>query len=94
MVKLTDGLSHAGWDVPLPKATMYLWTRLPEKFRAMTSLDFAKLLIEKTGIAVAPGIGFGDYGEGFVRMAVVTHYQRFHDAILRLKKFIKEGPPK
>ncbi|MBN2407492.1 MAG: LL-diaminopimelate aminotransferase [Elusimicrobia bacterium] len=92
MIKLADGLRQAGWDVPLPKATMYLWARLPEGFRKMTSLDFAKLLIEKTGIAVAPGSGFGEYGEGYIRMAVVTHFKRFHDAILRVKKFLKEGP--
>lgn len=94
MIKLVAGLSKAGWDIPFPKATMYLWARLPENFRGMPSLEFAKLLIEETGIAVAPGIGFGSYGEGFVRMAVVTHFQRFHDAILRLKKFLKKGPLK
>ncbi len=92
--KLVDGLNKIGWSAKLPKATMYLWMRLPENFRDMNSLEFAELLIEKTGIAVAPGIGFGAYGEGFVRIAVVTHYQRFHDVLLRLKEFLKEGPPK
>ncbi|MDA3792225.1 MAG: LL-diaminopimelate aminotransferase [Elusimicrobia bacterium] len=92
--KLVSGLNKIGWKAKLPKATMYLWMELPENFRGLNSLEFAELLIEKTGIAVAPGIGFGSYGEGFVRMAVVTHYQRFHDALIRLKEFLKEGPPK
>ena len=92
--KFVDGLNRIGWKVEKPKATMYLWAKLPEKFEGMSSLQFAKLLIERTGIAVAPGIGFGSYGEGFVRMALVTHYNRFHDALLRLKKFLKEGPPR
>ncbi len=91
--KLTAGLNKAGWPASLPKATMYMWLRQPEKFRDMGSLEFAELLIEKTGIAVAPGIGFGSYGEGYVRVAMVTHYQRFHDALLRLKKFLRMGPP-
>ncbi len=84
-----DGLAKIGWHVPKPKATMYLWTKLPDKFRNMPSLQFSELLIEKTGIAIAPGIGFGNYGEGYVRMALVTHYNRFHDALLRFKKFLK-----
>ena len=71
---------------------MYLWAPIPEQFKDMSSLQFAELLIRKTGIAVAPGIGFGTFGEGYVRMALVTHYNRFHDALLRLKKFLKEDP--
>jgi len=90
--KLVDGLNKIGWKVDRPKATMYIWARLPEKFQGMSSLDFAELLIQRTGIVVAPGAGFGSYGEGFVRMALVTHYNRFHDALLRLKKLLREGP--
>jgi len=90
--KFVDGLNRIGWKVDKPKATMYLWARLPEKFQGISSLNFAELLIQRTGIAVAPGVGFGSYGEGFVRMALVTHYNRFHDALLRLKKFLREGP--
>jgi len=90
--KFVDGLNRIGWKVDKPKATMYLWARLPEEFKRMGSVQFAELLIERTGIAIAPGAGFGSYGEGFVRMALVTHYDRFHDALLRLKKFLKEGP--
>ena len=87
-----DGLNKIGWRVEKPRATMYLWARIPEGYRSLDSLEFSKLLIERTGIAVSPGSGFGSYGEGYVRMALVTHYDRFHDALLRLKKFIKEAP--
>jgi len=93
--KFVDGLNRIGWKVEKPKATMYLWAKLPEKFEGMSSLQFAELLIKRTGIAVAPGVGFGSYGEGFVRMALVTHYNRFHVALLRLKKFLRgDHPPR
>ncbi|MCD6413474.1 MAG: aminotransferase class I/II-fold pyridoxal phosphate-dependent enzyme [Elusimicrobia bacterium] len=81
-------LKSIGWIIEKPKATMYLWAKIPPPYAAMPSLEFAELLIESTGIAVTPGSGFGTYGEGFVRMAMVTHYRRFHDAYLRLKKFL------
>ena len=84
-----EGLNKLGWKVEKPKATMYLWIPLPEKYKNLSSLQFAELLIEKTGIAVAPGAGFGIHGEGYVRMALVTHNNRFHDALLRLKKFLQ-----
>ena len=90
--KLIQGLHKIGWDVNLPKATMYLWTKLPEKYSGMGSLEFSELLIKETGIAMSPGIAFGEHGEGYVRMAVVTHYQRYHDALLRLKDFLRKGP--
>jgi len=91
--KFVDGLNKIGWKVEKPKATMYVWAPLPENFRDMSSLQFAELLIQKTGISVAPGVAFGTYGEGYVRMALVTHYNRFHDALLRIKRFLREGPP-
>jgi len=83
-------LNRIGWKIEPPKATMYVWARLPEGFRHMNSLEFCELLILKTGIAVAPGSAFGSFGEGYVRMALVTHYNRFHDAVLRIKKFLAE----
>jgi aspartate/methionine/tyrosine aminotransferase len=88
--KFVDGLNRLGWAVKKPKATFYLWAPLPEPYRHLGSLQFAELLLEKTGIVVAPGVGFGSYGEGYVRMALVTHDNRFHDALLRLKKFLKK----
>ena len=84
-----EKLNSIGWDVSKPKATMYLWAKIPPPYENMPSLEFAELLIETTGIAVAPGIGFGTYGEGYVRMSLVTHFKRFHDAFLRLRKFLK-----
>ncbi|MFH1415923.1 MAG: LL-diaminopimelate aminotransferase [Elusimicrobiota bacterium] len=90
--KLVEGMGKIGWQIDLPKATMYLWARQPEGFRDIGSLEFAQMLIQRTGIAVAPGIGFGDFGEGYVRFAMVTHFQRLHDALMRLRAFLKEGP--
>ncbi|MBI3291766.1 MAG: aminotransferase class I/II-fold pyridoxal phosphate-dependent enzyme [Elusimicrobia bacterium] len=87
-----QGLAKLGWQVPTPKATMYVWAPLPERFRAQGSLAFAERLIQETGIVVAPGVGFGPGGEGYVRMALVTHDHRFHDALLRLKKFLRQEP--
>jgi aspartate/methionine/tyrosine aminotransferase len=87
--KMVAGLNKIGWPTEKSKATMYLWTRIPEKFQEMGSLAFTEKLLKETGIAVSPGAGFGAYGEGYVRMALVTHDNRFHDALLRLKKFIK-----
>jgi aspartate/methionine/tyrosine aminotransferase len=86
---MVQGLQKIGWSVPKPKATMYLWAELPEPFKKEGSLAFSERLLKETGVAVAPGVGFGPYGEGFIRMALVTHDNRFHDVLLRLKKFLK-----
>jgi len=82
-----EGLSALGWKLEKPKATMYLWAEIPEPFRKMGSLKFCEKLISETGIALSPGIGFGEEGEGHVRVALVTRDSRFYDALLRLKKF-------
>ncbi len=84
-----DGLNKLGWKVTKPKATMYLWAAIPDKFKQMKSIEFCEFLLRETGVAVSPGIGFGQYGEGYVRMALVTHDNRFHDALLRLRKLLK-----
>jgi aspartate/methionine/tyrosine aminotransferase len=68
---------------------MYLWAAIPDKFKQMKSIEFCEFLLRETGVAVSPGIGFGQYGEGYVRMALVTHDNRFHDALLRLRKLLK-----
>lgn len=83
---MVDGLNKIGWTMAKPQATMYLWIRLPEVCQSMGSLAFAEKLLRETGVAVAPGVGFGAGGEGFIRMALVTHDKRFHDVLLRLKK--------
>ncbi|MHB9155791.1 MAG: LL-diaminopimelate aminotransferase [Endomicrobiales bacterium] len=87
--QMVKGLNKIGWPAQQPKGTMYLWVPLPEKFRARGSLAFAEELLKKTGVVVTPGVGFGQYGEGYIRIALVTHDNRFHDALLRMKKFMK-----
>ena len=80
-----DGLNKQGWAVPKPKGTMFVWAPIPEQFRAMGSLEFAKLLIQDAKVAVSPGIGFGEYGEGYVRFALVENEQRIRQALRGLK---------
>lgn len=85
---LVDGLSKAGWAVPSPPATMFAWAPLPERFRAMGSLAFSKLLLEEAEVAVSPGVGFGEYGEGHVRLAMVENRQRLRQAVRNVKAFL------
>lgn len=84
-------LNKIGWAVPLPKATMYVWAPLPESWKARGSLAFAEELVKETGIVVTPGVGFGPEAEGYVRMSLVTHDDRFYDAALRIRKFLRRG---
>src|SRR5207237_306074 len=81
---LYDGLTRLGCKIQKPKASMYLWAEIPESFRSLGSLKFCEKLIRETGIALAPGVGFGKEGEGFVRIALVTRDSRFYDLLLRL----------
>ncbi len=87
---LVESMSRAGWEIPAPPATMFAWTPLPESMRDLGSLEFSKLLLEKAGVAVAPGIGFGEYGEGYVRLALVENEQRTRQAARNVKKFLSE----
>ena len=82
---LVDGLNKLGWRVEKPRGTMFVWAPVPETFRAMGSLEFAKMLIQEAGVAVSPGIGFGEYGEGFVRFALVENEQRIRQALRGLR---------
>ena len=86
---LIESFSNAGWNIPTPKATMFAWSPIPEKFKEMTSLEFSKLLLEKADIAVSPGLGFGEYGEGFVRLSMVENEQRVRQAARNLRKIMK-----
>ncbi len=88
---LVDGLQKQGWNVPKPQGTMFVWAPVPEPFRAMGSLEFAKLLIQEAKVAVSPGIGFGEYGEGYVRFALVENEQRIRQALRGLKSLIAGG---
>ncbi|MBI3029023.1 MAG: alanine transaminase [Candidatus Rokubacteria bacterium] len=82
---LVDGLNKQGWAVPKPRGTMFVWAKIPQPFSAMGSLEFAKLLIQDAKVAVSPGIGFGEYGEGYVRFALVENEQRIRQALRGLK---------
>ncbi len=83
---LVDGLNKIGWSVPKPKGTMFVWAPIPAPYRAMGSLEFAKMLIQEAKVAVSPGIGFGEYGEGCVRFALVENEQRIRQALRGLKQ--------
>src|SRR5215472_4055441 len=85
---LIDGLRQAGWDVPQPGATMFAWAPVPPAFRAIGSLAFSKLLLEQANVAVSPGIGFGEYGEGFVRIALVENRHRLRQATRNIKSLL------
>jgi len=86
---LVRGLSRAGWPVEKPKATMFVWAKVPERFHKMGSLEFCKLLLDKAKVAVAPGIGFGQNGEGYVRFALVENEHRIKQAIRGIRKVMK-----
>ena len=85
---LVEGLAAAGWPVPAPPATMFVWAPLPEAYRALGSLAFSKLLLEQAKVAVSPGIGFGEYGEGHVRLALVENRQRIRQAVRNIRSFL------
>ena len=85
---MVDGLRQAGWEVPQPEATMFAWAPIPPQFRSIGSLAFSKLLLERANVAVSPGIGFGEYGEGFVRIALVENRQRLRQAARNIKAFL------
>ncbi len=87
---LVDGLNKAGWNVQKPKATMFLWAKIPEKFQHMGSVEFSKFLLTEGKVAVAPGIGFGEHGEGYVRFAVVENEKRVRQAVSNIKKLMRK----
>ncbi len=89
---LVETFERAGWSIPPPPATMFAWAPLPPAFRDLGSVEFSKLLIEKAGIAVSPGLGFGEYGEGFIRIALVENEHRIRQAARNLKKFLAQAP--
>ena len=83
---LCDGLARIGWDVPKPKATMFVWAQIPEPYRAMGSIEFAKFLLKEGKVAVSPGTGFGERGEGFVRFALIENEHRMRQAVRGIRK--------
>lgn len=85
---MVESFGQAGWDIPSPPATMFAWAPIPESFRHLGSLEFAKLLVEKAGVAVAPGVGFGEYGDAYIRLALVENEQRIRQAARNVKRFL------
>ena len=92
--ELIKGLNRAGWEVASPKATMFVWAPIPEAFRHMRSLEFCKYLINEAGVAVSPGIGFGEGGDEYVRFALVENEHRIRQACKGIKKALSKTPPK
>jgi alanine-synthesizing transaminase len=85
---MVESFAKAGWQIPAPRASMFAWTKIPERFAHLGSLEFSKLMIEKADTAVAPGIGFGEHGEGYVRLALVENEQRIRQAARGLKRLM------
>ena len=85
---LVKSFAQAGWDVPPPPASMFAWAPIPEQYKALGAVEFSKLLIEKADVAVSPGTGFGEYGEGFVRIALVENEHRIRQAARNIKRFL------
>jgi alanine-synthesizing transaminase len=86
---LVDSFAAAGWPIEPPRASMFAWSQVPEKFRHLGSLEFCKLLIEKADVAVSPGIGFGEHGDDYVRLAMVENEQRIRQAARGVKRFFE-----
>jgi len=91
---LVESFGRAGWPIPGPRASMFAWAPLPEAFQGLDTVEFSTLLIEKAEIAVSPGIGFGEHGEGFVRIALVENEQRIRQAARNLRRFLESGVQK
>ena len=85
---LVKGLRNAGWDVPSPPATMFAWVPVPPQFAKIGSMGFAKMLLDRAEVAVSPGIGFGEYGDGWLRIALVENKQRIRQASRNIKSFL------
>jgi alanine-synthesizing transaminase len=88
---LVESFGRAGWHVPPPRASMFAWSPIPEPFQSMGAVEFSKLLVEKAEVAVSPGTGFGERGEGFVRIALVENEQRIRQAARNLRRFLETG---
>jgi alanine-synthesizing transaminase len=89
---LVDAFGRAGWPVPSPRASMFAWAPIPEPFHTLGSVEFATLLVEKASVAVSPGAGFGEHGEGHVRIALVENEQRIRQAARNIRRFLETGP--
>ncbi len=89
---MVESFARAGWNIASPKATMFAWTPIPDQFAHLGSLEFAKLLVQETAVVVSPGVGFGEYGDQYVRLALVENEQRIRQAARNIKKFLAGQP--
>ncbi|MDX8380773.1 MAG: alanine transaminase [Ghiorsea sp.] len=88
---LMSGLHQMGWNAEIPKATMFVWAEIPEQFKAMGSIEFSKKMLIEAGVAVSPGIGFGEYGDGHVRIALIENEHRIRQALRGIRSFLNAG---
>jgi len=88
---LVAGMNKLGWEVESPKATMFVWAKIPEQFRALGSLDFSKKLLIEAKTAVSPGIGFGELGDNFIRFSLIENEERTRQALRGMKQMFKAG---
>ena len=88
---LVESFGRAGWEIPPPEASMFAWAPLPEAFRGVGSMQFATLMVEKSGVVVSPGVAFGEHGEGYVRIAMVENEQRIRQAARGVRRFLESG---
>jgi alanine-synthesizing transaminase len=92
---LVEGLGQPGpgaWQIDKPQATMFVWAAIPEPFRQLDSLAFSKRMLEEAKVAVCPGVGFGDSGEGYVRFALVENRHRIRQAVRGIRRFLRDAP--
>ena len=89
---LCRGLTNIGWRVEPPKGTMFVWARIPKKFRHLGSVEYTKLMIREAKVAVAPGLGFGEFGDEYVRFALVENVHRTNQAIRGFRQVLKKSP--
>ncbi len=87
---MVESFANAGWHLGKPRATMFIWARLPEKVRHLGSLEFSKRLLLEAQVAVSPGIGFGEYGDEYVRIALIENKKRIRQAAKNIKRFLKK----
>jgi alanine-synthesizing transaminase len=90
---LVESFGRAGWDIPPPQATMFAWAPIPQRFRNLGSLEFSKLILQEARVAVSPGLGFGEYGEGYVRIALVENRHRINQAARNIRRFLSSDSP-
>ncbi|HEJ83052.1 MAG TPA: aminotransferase class I/II-fold pyridoxal phosphate-dependent enzyme, partial [Desulfobacteraceae bacterium] len=85
---LVNGLNRIGWSIEKPKGTMFVWAKIPDRYRKMGSVEFSKMLIKRAKVAVSPGMGFGEYGDDYVRFALVENPHRTRQAIRGIKSVL------